>query len=530
MAVGFELSPDGRYLAIAANDGTGSRIWIHPLDSLESRALPGTEGAVSPFWSPDGSSVGFSAGGKLKRVSIAGGPPQTICDVGGVGTTGAWSTSGDILFTSRGSLLRVPAAGGRPTQVADGSAVRRYSSPTFLPDGRHFLFSDMSGTVEVSGVYYASLDGSPPVRLLPDRVNAIHMPGTTGRPGYLLFLRESTLMAQRFDPERGQLSGEIIPVADRILTLGTLRGAFTASASGVLAYGSGTEASRTLVWVDQEGKELESSDAPSDYRDLRLSPDERRIVIDRSMEGNSDIWVMDMARHVLYRLTSDPAVDNLPIWSPDGSRVLFPSNRSGSFDLYVKSAAGTGQEQVLVKMGTPTGWATDWSRDGKFILYEMPGADTGEDLWIAPQFGDGKPYPYLHSPFNEQSGRFSPDGHWIAYVSDESGRNEVYVQAFPLSGERQLISNAGGTEPQWRGDGSELFYVAGDRNLMAVPVKLGTTFQPGVPKPLGLIPGNGNARWTYAISKDGQRILKNKASGEMNPITVVLNWEAGLKK
>ena len=192
-----------------------------------------------------------------------------------------------------------------------------------------------------------------------------------------------------------------------------------------------------MVWADRTGRELESYDLPASlpgpYRDFRLSPDEKRIVIDRVVDANSDIWAVDLMRHAPARLTSHPAQDNLPIWSPDGNQVLFPSNRSGRFDLYVKAANGTGQEQVLVKMGTASGWATDWSRDGRLILYDMPGHDTGEDLWIAPQFGDHKPFPYLQSQFNEQSGRFSPDAHWIAYVSDESGRDEVYVQGFPLT-------------------------------------------------------------------------------------------------
>jgi Tol biopolymer transport system component len=400
--------------------------------------------------------------------------------------------------------------------------------PTFLPDGRHFLFTNSSAQAGMTGVYCGSLDGGAPVQLLTDHSNAQFMPDARGGDGYLIFLREDTLMAQRFDPARMRLSGEMIPVAEHVLRLTPSRAGFTTSASGVLAYTTGVEPTRTLVWADRTGRELESYDLPGPYCNFRLSPDEKKVVIDRVVDANPDIWAVDLMRHVPARLTSHPAQDNLPIWSPDGNQVLFPSNRSGRFDLYVKAANGTGQEQVLVKMGTTSGWGTDWSRDGRLILYEMPGHDTGEDLWIAPQFGDHKPFPYLQSQFNEQSGRFSPDAHWIAHVSDESGRDEVYVQAFPLSGEKVSISSGGGSEPHWRADGAELFYVAADRNLMAVTVKTGGKFQADMPR--ALFPLTLVARFNYEISRDGQRVLMNKATFEMNPNTVVLNWAAGLSK
>jgi Tol biopolymer transport system component len=234
-------------------------------------------------------------------------------------------------------------------------------------------------------------------------------------------------------------------------------------------------------------------------------------------------------------LTFNPAADNLPIWSPDGLRVLFPSRRTGAFDLYIAAATGAGQEELLIKMGTPNGWATDWSQDGRFVLYQMPSAKGARDLWIAPQFGDRKPFPYLQSPFNEQNGVFSPDGRWIAYVSDESGRDEVYVQAFPLSSEKRQISTSGGSEPIWRKDGTEVFYVAADRNLMAVPVKAsGATFEPGSPKPLFQAPGQPSTynRRTYAVGGNGQRFLLTRPVGDVPaiPVTVVVNWQAGLAK
>ena len=532
----FRLSPDGRYLAISGSQsGATSRLWVRPLDSLETRPLPETDGARLPFWSPDSASIGFFAQGKLKRIALAGGPPQTICDAPrGVG--GTWNRDGVIVFMPDigKPFSRVPAAGGVPEPVTKLAASDPQAFPQFLPKGDRFLYLTIAlGKPDVIGIYASSLDEKPPVRILASPLSATYVPpNASGNTGRLLFLRESTLMAQAFDPERLRLSGEMVPVAESVGTVdfGFLP-AFSVSESGVLAYSSGAAgANRELVWLDRTGKQMESAGPPGDYGNFRLSPDEKRIVMDRSVaQSAQDIWVLDLLRGVTSRLTFDPAIDNLPIWSPDGQRILFPSNRKGSFDLYIKAASGAGQEEPLIKMGTPTGWATDWSRDGRFILYQIPGAKTGQDLWIAPQFGDRKPFPYLQTQFNEQAGAFSPDGRWIAYVSDESGRNEIYVQAFPLSGEKHEISSGGGSEPYWRKDGTELFYLAADRNLMAVPVKLGTTITPGTPKALFPVPLS-EQQHSYAVTGDGQRFLVSRLAGEMPPITVVLNWEAGLKK
>ena len=266
-----------------------------------------------------------------------------------------------------------------------------------------------------------------------------------------------------------------------------------------------------------------------------MSGDEKRIVFERGDNTSlSDIWVLDLIRGVPFRLTSDPRIDDLPIWSPDGLRVLFPSNRSGSFDLYIKNATGTGQEEILIKMGTITGWATDWSRDGCFVLYQRPGDKTGQDLWIAPQSDDQKPFPYLQSQFNEQAGSFSPEGKWVAYVSNETGRDEVYVQSFPLSNDKFPISTGGGSEPYWSKDGTELFYVSSDRNLMATPIKLSPTFEPGLPKPLLPVPATADQH-SYAVSGDSQRFLIVNPPTEEEPAqpvtaTIVVNWQAALKR
>jgi len=545
----FELSPDGRYIAFTTL-GDRSGIWIRALDSLQSQTLPGTEGAVQPFWSPDSSFLAFFAQGKLKKVAVAGGLPQTICDyAGALPTGGAWSRAGTILFSvSAGGVYRVPADGGVPAPISKPAENAIHLIQGILPDGRHFLDA-MLGRADISGLYAGSLDGTAPVRILPDLSQTIFVPpAARGRSGYLLYRQENTLMAQPFDLKGLRIAGARFPVAEHLgfVLMGsmgsTFSGAFSASENGVLAYLSGeTQENQELVWMDRSGKRLGLAGPTGAYGNFRLAPDDKRIVFVRRDNQSLGyyLWVLDTTRGVTSRLTFGPASVFLPIWSPDGLRVLFASFLSASLDLYVKAATGAGQEELLVKMGTRTGWGTDWSRDGRFILYQGSGAKTGEDLWIAPQFGDRRPYPYLQSQFNEQEGTFSPDGRWVAYVSDESGRNEIYAQAFPPSGAKLQISTGGGSEPYWRKDGKELFYVAANRNLMAVPVNLGPMLEVGLPKSLMPLPGNSDRqlpvstdRHSYAVTSDGRRFLvvTQAMGGPAPPITVWLNWNAGLGK
>jgi len=298
-----------------------------------------------------------------------------------------------------------------------------------------------------------------------------------------------------------------------------------------------------LVWWDRAGQQVGKFGLPGTYDDFRLAPDERRIAFANSSGDNRDVWVLDSVRGVTSRLTFDPAVDDPPMWSPDGLRVVWTSNRGGAFDLYVKSANGAGAEQLLVTIGAPAGWPEDWSRDGRFIIYQIPGTKTGQDIWIAPQPAQGesgddrKPFPYLQTEFDERHGRFSPDGRWVAYSSNESGRDEIYVRSFPASGERFQISAGGGTEPQWRKDGTELFYISEDRTLMAVPVKLASSasepLQVGQAKPLFSVPAVDTfVGRSYEVSNDGQRFLLRAPArgGNAQSLTVVLNWQAQLKK
>ena len=443
-------------------------------------------------------------------------------------TRGAWGRDGIILLV-RGAgapIQRVPDSGGALVDVRKIGGGSQFQ-PQFLPDGRHFLYYVVGVSAEANGIYVASLEeDAQATRLLPDSTVTKYVPSEVpGRSGYLLFVRETTLMAQPFDADTVTLTGQIFPVAESV-------GRFSVSQNGALAYMAGGPTSRQeLLWVDRSGKPLGVAAAAAEYRAVRLSPDEKSIAFHRTEEANVDVWVLDLVRGVPSRITFDPAADNLPIWSPDGRRILWPSRRSGNFDLYIKAASGTGQDEKLITMGTVNGWATDWSRDGKFVLYQRPGEKTGQDLWIAPQTGDAsgepqKPFPYLASPFNEGNGMFSPDGRWIAYESDESGRVEVYVQDFPSTNQKVPISTGGGTNAAWSKNGGELFYLAADGNLMAVPYRATvTTFEPGAGKVLFPLPRPG-VRRSYAVTGDGRRFLIGKPVEEniSEPITWVLNW------
>jgi len=502
--------------------------------------VPGTEGSAIQqdqfFWSPDSEFIGFVQDGKLKKVSATGGPPQTLVSGVSAITRGAWGKDGIILlvFGPGAPIQRVPDIGGALVDVVKTIDGQSRFQPQFLPDGRHFLYYVIGVSAQANGIYVGSLeDDAQAKQLLPDSTVTRYVPSDVpGRGGYLLFVRERTLMAQPFDADTVTLTGQMLPVAESV-------GRFSVSQNGALAYMAGGQPSsrQELLWVDRSGRQLGVAAAAAEYRNVRLSPDEKSIAFDRTEEANTDVWVLDLVRGVPSRITFDPAADNLPISSPDGHRILWSSRHRGSFDLYIKAASGAGQDEKLITMGTATGWATDWSRDGKFVLYQRPGDKTGQDLWIAPQSTGAsgelqKPFPYLASVFNEANGVFSPDGHWIAYETDESGRPEVYVQAFPLANQKVRISTGGGTDAAWSKNDGELFYLAADRNLMAVPYRATiTTFEPGVGKALFPVPGNV-VRRSYAVSGDGRRFLIGKPVDQnvSEPITVVVNWLDELKR
>jgi Tol biopolymer transport system component/predicted Ser/Thr protein kinase len=529
------ISPDGKLLAFNASDSAGrSRIWLRPLAALTAQPLAGTEGAARPFWSPDSRFLGFFADGKLKKIEVSGGPAQKICDYA-TGSDGTWSSEGVILFDGRvgDPILRVSAEGGTPTVAVKADASRKETMvawPEFLPDGRHFLYEAQGQKQEDHMYRVGSLDSKETRALAPAQSLVTYAP-----PGHLLFVRESTLVAQPFDAKAMKTTGEPVPLAEHVGTIATGLARFSASRNGVLAYRTGESGSRFL-WFDRDGKELSAVGDPGEYGDMMLSPagDRLAYVLNDARAGRADIWIRDLARGASSRFTFDPATDILPIWSPDGKTIVFSSDRGGGqFDLYTKAAGGGGQEQPLFQ-SDELKLASDWSRDGRYIAFQSRGKKTNFDIWILPTFGDRKPILFLQTPFNETRAAFSPDVRWLAYQSNESGRPEVYVQNFPGPGGKWQVSTAGGVEPAWRADGKELFYAALDSKLMAVDIPRGETFQAGVPRALfqASVSPTRNVRSHYLPSADGQRFLLFAPLGResMVPTTVVVNWSAGLSR
>jgi len=546
------VSPDGRRVAFTTRDASGkTQLWVRPLEALAAQPLAGTEGAYFPFWSPDSRGIGFFAEGKLKKIEASGGPPQTLCDAGN-GRGGSWSRAGVIVFAPvfNSPLVQVPAAGGEPKPVTQMNASRQEFShrwPQFLPDGRRFLYFNQSGQPEHQGIYLGSLDSKEMSakqkrRLVATDSSAAYAGPATG-PGYLLFLRERVLLAQRFDASKLELSGEAFPVAEPVgVDALAWQSRFSVSESGVLVYDSSGGSNRHLVWLDRSGKPLQTLGSPGTYWNLDLSPDGRRVAANRTdpQTGSGDIWLFDLARGSNPRFTFHPALEGAPLWSPDGSRIAFFSSRDGPYNLYQKATSGAGEEQLLLKTNANK-WPTDWSRDGRFLLYTELDPKTRADLWLLPLTGETKnterkPVPFLRTEFDERNARFSPDGKWMAYQSNESGRYEIYMRAFspnqPPGGGRWQVSTGGGVEPRWRRDGKELFYLAPDRKLIAVEVKAGANFEAGIPRPLfqtRVFPGRIVAA-RYDVTADGQRFLVNSEVEEGEAATVILNWPAALKK
>jgi Tol biopolymer transport system component len=527
-------SPDGTHLAFIVVTADGKRqLWMRALDSLRSEPVAETEGADQPFWSPDSRFVAFFADGKLRKVDISGGRPQTICETAPA-RSGAWNRDGVIVFTpgSGAGLFRVSAAGGTPSPLTKLDRSRGESDhlwPQFLPDGHRFVYLARSSQAENTGVYLGSLDSEDRRLLMKVDSNVAYAP-----PGYLIFQREGTLMAQSFDPTRAQLGGEALSVANDVgYSTANGRGAFAVSETGMIAYRNGLSSARSdVAWFDRTGKRLASLDVSDANPDSWLSPDERSVALSRGdQKTGTNIWLVNLTSSTSSRFTFDVGIDDLPLWSPDGTHIVFASNRRGSFDLYRKASSGAGQEEVLLASSNDK-YASDWSRDGRFIAYYTPGTKGDFDLWILPLFGERKSMPFARTPFDERNARFSPDGRWIAYVSNESGRYEVYVQPFlPASGGKWQISTTGGYQPRWRGDGKELFYIGADGKVMSVSVVADGGFKVGVSKALfqtHLDPAALVNDRNYAVTNDGQRLLITTSLGSSAPITVVLNWQSAL--
>ncbi|HEV8367882.1 MAG TPA: protein kinase [Pyrinomonadaceae bacterium] len=531
----FAISPDGLRLAFVTTDESGKTIlWVRPLDSITAQPLPGTEEATLPFWSPDSRFIGFFAGGKLKKVEVSGGTVQTLCNAV-VPRGGTWNRDGVILFapTPNEPIFQVSAAGGAPTPLTKLDPSHQESShrwPYFLPDGRHFLYA-INGGPQSQGIYVRSLDAKENRRLL-DTPNSVV---AYAAPGFLLFRRESTLMAQAFDADKLQLSGESFPVAEQVgYDVASFQTFFSVSETGILVYSGGSYGNSQLIWVDRAGKEIGSLGGPGNFIRPWLSPDGKRVAVDGvDPQGNRDIWLLDLATGQPTRFTFDPATELFSVWSPDGTRIIFSSDKEGPRQIYQKPATGAGKQELLVK-SDDNKFPSDWSADGRFILYTVNDPKTKLDIWVLPLFGDQKPFPFLQTEANERNAKFSPDGRWIGYTSDESGINQIYVQTFPASGGKWQVSTNGAYFLAWRRDGTELFYVAIDRKMMTVNVKAeGANFKSGQPTPLFdmHVPSFNAAVTQFAVAPDGQRFLVSNTVGGLNtgPITVVLNWTADLK-
>jgi serine/threonine protein kinase/Tol biopolymer transport system component len=535
------VSPDGKSVAFTGQEEAGSQVlWIRALDSLAARALPGTEGATRPFWSPEGNFIGFFAGGKLKKIAANGGPTETIGDAGDLG--GTWNRDGDIVFSNgnRFPLYRISAEGGvsEPITTLDTSrGENSHRHPQFLPDGRHFLYLARSSQPEHTAIYVGSLDSNDVKRVMTAQTNAFYSP-----PGYLLFVREGALKAQPFDADKHLPSGTAHLVAEGLSYTATSASArFGVSANGrVLTFVEGSTTNRQLAWFDRKGDLLGRVGPSGEYIQPRVSPDGKRIAVSQPdpTTGNRDLWLMEVSQGIPSRFTLDASNDWCPVWSPDGREVLFSSDPEGVSCLFTKDASGADDSKLLYCTDSPM-FVQDWSSDGRLVVYT-----TGDDrLFLWSIEGEEDPESIVPPGFRGGAAEFSPDANWIAYTSDESGQWEVWVRSIPLrskgvapssAGKWQVSSN-GGTDPRWRRDGGELFYLAPDNSLMAVETGRAGTFVPTAPKVLFRSRATGTAwagaRQIYDVAADGERflIVTQAAEAAKSRLTVVVNWAAGLE-
>ncbi|MCI0403337.1 MAG: hypothetical protein L0212_07430, partial [Acidobacteria bacterium] len=474
--------------------------------------------------------------GRLKKIDASGGPAQTLCEASD-GRGGTWSPAGVIVFssTTAGGLSRVAAAGGVPSPVTEFDPARQETShrwPWFLPDGEHFLFFSRSAVAEQNGIFVASLEGSKPRLVVNTSFNVAYAP-----PGYLLYVRERSLVAQPFDATSLELGSEVFPIAETVQVDGGFAYAiFTPSVTGTLVFqAGGAGPDSQMRWFTYEGKETGNAAEPATSLNPRLSPDTRRLVLDviDSNSGNVDLWLYELARGVRTRFTFDAFADLFPVWSSDGSQIVFGSNRKGYFGMYLKPADGSGQETELFVLPGVDVRPWSWSPDSKHLAYRTldPKTKTRADIWILPLSGERKPFPFVQTAFEESFASFSPDGKWIAYTSDESGQEQVYVAPFPGPGGRWQVSSAGGSRPLWRKDGREIYFLAADDKLMAAEVRAeGASLAVGQVRSLFSVRPKRLGR-VYDVTGDGRRFLVNTSIQERNavPLTMVANWTSGVK-
>jgi len=525
------ISPDGRTLAYSAIDSTGtSRVWVRPLEALEAQVLPGTEGTTRPFWSPDSRYLAFIAGGKLKKISVSGGPPSVICDAP-TGADGTWGSEGVILFDGRSTdpIMRVAATGGVATAIVgpdSASGILQVGWPEFLPDGKHFLYLAIrpEPTLRIG-----DLESDKIVDLGPCESQAQYV-----RPGHLLYSRGGSLVTQRFDAGALKFVGEPVPVAEQVGAGGSGGSDFRASDNGVLVYSTRSSESGELVEYDRGGKAIRVLSCPPGGLMPVLAPDERRLavrVLDPQLRTR-DIWLIDRARDISTRFTFEASNENYPVWSPDGKRIAYWCDASGASGIFAKQLTGSGETELLASLPEEV-VLTDWSRDGRTIFCQSE-TTTSSDIWMLSTTGDRTPKPFLNGAFNETLPRLSRDGRLLAYVSDESGRNEVYVQPFPDRSEKWQISTRGGDDPQWSANDDEIYYLSPEQQMMSVPIRAGATFEPGTPQILFnarvLFPGI--SRPHYAVTADDQTfiVFTPTASRSLPSTTVVVNWMTEMAK
>ena len=526
------LSPDGRKIVLAGNAGGGRRLYLRSLDSLETRALDGTEGGISPFWSPDSRSLGFFSDGKLRRLDLAGGPPRLICETPYLETIPNWGSAGQILYAQLGpqdpGIYVVDAAGGPPRRVLSKDLEENFGIwPHFLPDGRRFLYLSRNFSAAEDRRWYlraGSLD-SPETKPIADTIwsRVEFVP-----PGYLVYGRQSALLAQPFDVAKLRLTGEALTLAEHVYYFnGPAMTGFSASQTGVVSYEKAPGLNR-LSWFDRSGRELEPVPLNGSVGGIRLSPDGRTVAayVRDEKTGTSDVWLYDFSRKLPLRLTLDEGDDQTPVWSADGTKVIFRGDRRGPPDLYEVAVNSPGRDRLLLQR-PGVQHPEDASPDGRFLIFTEWSRRTNGDLFLLPLSAGGQPRPLEQGAFDERDARLSPDGRWFAYVSNESGAPEIYLRPLEGGGERIRVSTRGGDKPRWRRDGKELYFLAGAADIVSVPIRWAGRPDPGAPSVLFRVE---DPIRDFDVNPTGERFIVDLSSPEPAPIGVLVNWPALLSK
>jgi Tol biopolymer transport system component/predicted Ser/Thr protein kinase len=521
------LSSDGTRMVFRA--GNAAALYVRSLHSISAQELPGTSGSLPPFWSPDGRYVGFIAGQKLQKISLTGGPPVALCDVYSA-PGGTWNRNGVIVFAPNPNspLMRIADAGGDTVPVtrldaAKGEASHRW--PSFLPDGKHFLFTVHASEPANSGIFIGSLDSRQVMRVLPDQTNAQYT-----EPGYILFRRGDTLLAQPFDAGRLRFTGDPISVAEGVSVDNHMDFAAFSASAGVLAYRTGkSDVMSRLRWFDRAGKQLKDIGPAGEYLEPALSPDGHAVAVSKRTGSRWDIWVIDLLRGTNSRLALGAGDHLYPRWSPDGRQIAFSFLNESRMVVHRVPADGAGKEELAAQLDRNAN-INQWTADGRYLIIGNEDPGKPEEIWAAPLSAE-KPFPVVTGPSFHAGGRVSPDGKWISYMGAETGRLEIYIQDFPRAGGKWQISTGGGNMAEWRGDGRELFYREPFDKLMSVEVKTSAgRLEAGVPKLLFNLPG---PILFFAVSADGQRFLlqvPDESLGPPRPFTVVINWPDAIKK